>query len=114
MKRGAEYQMPRKKIVIGAVGVAILLIIMLTIFRREPRGALLFRNNNCIVCHAIQGKGGSVGPNLTYVGRRRSRSYIIEQIINPKSHNSNTTMPSFAHFPEKDITDLPDYLSNLK
>ena len=106
--------MTNRNIIIGAFGVAILLIIMLTIFRKEPRGALLFKNNNCIECHTINGKGGSVGPNLTYVGQRRSRSYIIEQMINPKSHNANTAMPSFAHFPEKDINDLADYLSNLK
>ena len=106
--------MSKRNIIIGAFGVAILLIIMFTIFRKEPRGALLFKNNDCIVCHTINGKGGSVGPNLTYVGQRRSRSYIIEQIINPKSHNSNTAMPSFAHFPEKDINDLADYLSSLK
>jgi mono/diheme cytochrome c family protein len=106
--------MTNRNIIIGAFGVAILLIIMLTIFRKEPRGALLFKNKNCIECHTINGKGGSVGPNLTYVGQRRSRSYIIEQMINPKSHNANTAMPSFAHFPEKDINDLADYLSNLK
>ncbi len=74
----------------------------------------MFKSNDCIACHTINGKGGSVGPNLTYVGQRRSRSYIIEQILNPKSHNSNTAMPSFAHLPEKDINDLADYLSSLK
>ncbi len=87
---------------------------MLTIFQKEPRGALLFKRGDCIACHVINSKGGSAGPNLTYVGQRRSRSYIIEQIVDPKSHNSNTTMPSFAHLPEKDINDLADYLSNLK
>ncbi len=74
----------------------------------------MFKNGDCIVCHTISGKGGSVGPDLTYVGQRRSRSYIIEQIINPKSHNPNTAMPSFARLPEKDINDLADYLSSLK
>jgi mono/diheme cytochrome c family protein len=106
--------MSKKNSIIVAVGVAILLIIILTIFHKEPRGALLFKSNDCITCHTIKGKGGSVGPNLTYVGQRRSRSYIIEQIISPKLHNPDTAMPSFARLPEKDINDLADYLSNLK
>jgi mono/diheme cytochrome c family protein len=106
--------MSQRNIIISAIGAAVLLIIVFSISRKEPRGALLFKSNDCIACHTIKGKGGSVGPNLTYVGQRRSRSYIIEQIINPKLHNPNTAMLSFAHLPERDINDLADYLSSLK
>ena len=80
----------------------------------NSRGAKLFRAGRCKECHTIDGKGGAVGPNLTFVGSRRSREYIIEQIKNPKSHNPNTEMPSFSNMPEKDINDLADYLSGLK
>lgn len=78
------------------------------------RGAQLFWNGQCKECHTIKGKGGSSGQNLTLVGSRRSREFIIEQIKNPKSHNANSDMPSFAHLPEQDINDLADYLSRLK
>ncbi len=114
MKGGYGIVMSKKNIVISAIVVAILLIIVFLISRKEPQGALLFKSNGCIKCHAIKGKGGSVGPDLTYVGQRRSRSYIVEQIVNPKSHNPDTAMTSFAHLPEKDINDLADYLSGLK
>jgi len=80
----------------------------------NSRGAQLFQNGRCKECHTINGKGGSAGPNLSLVGSRRSREYIIEQIKNPKSHNPNTEMPSFSQMPEKDINDLADYLSHLK
>ncbi len=80
----------------------------------NSRGAQLFLNSRCKECHTIKGKGGSAGPNLTFVGGRRSREYIIEQIRNPSSHNENTSMPSFKDLPEKDINDLADYLSSLK
>ena len=81
----------------------------------NSRGAKLFRQNECIQCHTINGKGGAVGPNLTTVGARRSRDYIIQQIKNPASHNPDTAMPSFAgRLPEQDINDLADYLSGLK
>ena len=80
----------------------------------NSRGAQLFRNGRCKECHTINGKGGSAGPNLTFVGSRRSREYIIEQIKNPKSNNPNSDMPSFSQMPEQDINDLADYLSHLK
>ena len=80
----------------------------------NSRGAQLFEKSRCKECHTIKGKGGASGPNLTIVGSRRTREYIIEQIKNPKSHNPNTEMPSFSEMPEQDINDLADYLSHLK
>ncbi len=81
----------------------------------NSRGAKLFRQNECIQCHTIKGKGGAVGPNLTTVGSRRSRDYILQQIKDPKSHNPNTAMPSFAgRLSDQDINDLANYLAALK
>lgn len=80
----------------------------------NSRGEQIFRNSRCPECHTINGKGGSVGPNLTIVGSRRSRDYIIQQIKNPSSHNPDSNMPSFKNLPAQDVNDLADYLSNLK
>jgi mono/diheme cytochrome c family protein len=81
----------------------------------SSKGAEVFRREKCMDCHTLKGKGGAVGPNLTYVGSRRSRDYIIQQIKDPKSHNPSTEMPSFsARIPEQDINALADYLSGLK
>ncbi len=78
------------------------------------KGAKVFASNRCPECHMIKGKGGSAGPNLTTVGNRRSREYIIQQIKNPKANNPNTNMPSFGNLPEQDINALADYLARLK
>lgn len=80
----------------------------------HSRGKQIFKREKCSDCHTISGVGGSVGPNLTNVGNRRSRDYIIEQIKNPKSHNADTAMPSFSLLPEQDLKDLVDYISSLK
>ncbi len=77
-------------------------------------GAALFQTAGCPACHAMQGVGGNVGPDLTRVGDRRSKEWIEEQLKNPKSHNPNSIMPSFAKLPAKDIDDLADYLSGRK
>ncbi len=77
-------------------------------------GKAVFENNGCSACHKIGGVGGAVGPDLTKVGSRRDKAWIIDQIRNPKIHNPQSIMPSFAKLPDKDIEDLADYLSSLR
>jgi putative membrane-bound dehydrogenase-like protein len=45
------------------------------------RGEAVFATN-CAVCHVFDGKGGSVGPNLTGIGSR-DRSDILLEILDP-------------------------------
>lgn len=77
-------------------------------------GAKIFVREKCMECHTLKGKGGAVGPNLTTVGSRRDRAYILQQIKDPSSHNPNSAMPSFKNLPEQDLNDLADYLSRMK
>lgn len=100
--------------IVPAFGIIAALMLVVTISAcTESPGAQLFKSENCIACHAIGGKGGGVGPNLSEVGRRRSREYIVKQIKDPKSHNPNSAMPSFKHLSEQDIEALADYLAGL-
>jgi quinoprotein glucose dehydrogenase len=39
----------------------------------------------CSRCHQIKGEGGEAGPNLTGIGSRQPRSYILESIITPNA-----------------------------
>lgn len=105
--------MDRKKLMIAAA-VAATLYFVVTALWPEPRGAEIFRRERCNECHAVDGKGGGAAPDLSAVGGRRSKEYIISQIKYPKSHNPESNMPSFAHLPEKDIQDLADYLAGLR
>lgn len=102
---------------VGALALGAFLsgILFIVLAGCESKGAMLFWNNRCKECHTINGKGGSSGPNLTYVGGKRSRDYIVQQIKDPKSHNPNTDMPSFRDkLTDQEISDLADYLSDLK
>jgi len=88
---------------------------MITACEFNSRGAGIYQSQRCKDCHTLKGKGGSVGPNLTYVGGKRTREYIVQQIKDPKSHNPNTDMPSFRDkLSDQQIGDLADYLSGLK
>lgn len=40
-------------------------------------------NAGCAKCHAVNGKGGTVGPELTHVAGTRELRFIIESILEP-------------------------------
>jgi putative membrane-bound dehydrogenase-like protein len=58
------------------------------------RGRKLFfdaEKSQCIKCHRLRDQGERLGPELTGVGKRFSRIYLIESILEP----SRTIAPSF-------------------
>jgi quinoprotein glucose dehydrogenase len=38
---------------------------------------------SCLRCHKVAGVGGEVGPDLTGIGGKQKREYLLESIINP-------------------------------
>jgi quinoprotein glucose dehydrogenase len=38
---------------------------------------------SCLRCHKINGNGGEVGPDLTGIGKRQDRRYLLESIVVP-------------------------------
>jgi putative membrane-bound dehydrogenase-like protein len=59
------------------------------------RGRMLFLNRDkslCLNCHRLGSQGESIGPELTGVGSRFSRIYLVESILEP----SRTIAPSFG------------------
>ncbi len=77
-------------------------------------GEAIFKGQGCSACHRINGLGGTIGPDLTKVGDRRDKAWMEDQIRNPKGHNPNSIMPSFAKLPDKEMEELAEYLSGLK
>ncbi len=50
------------------------------------KGAALFSNKrgaNCVGCHSVAGTGGRVAPELTEVGKKYPRPYLIESVLYP-------------------------------
>ena len=98
-----------------AVIVFLFSLTLLASCQTSSRALTLIEANKCRDCHTLKGKGGSSAPNLTNVGARRDRTYIYQQIKDPKSHNPRTAMPSFGdRLSENDLNTLVDYLSSLK
>ncbi len=40
---------------------------------------------SCIRCHKVNNDGAEVGPNLTGVGKRQNREYLLESIVDPNA-----------------------------
>ncbi|SIO61576.1 conserved hypothetical protein, HNE_0200 family [Singulisphaera sp. GP187] len=51
--------------------------------RSLEAGRKAFRDTGCIQCHRFEGEGGSVGPDLTGVGRRLNNHDLLESILLP-------------------------------
>src|SRR5262249_35208682 len=38
---------------------------------------------SCLRCHKLHGEGGEVGPDLSDIGKRQNREYLLESIVDP-------------------------------
>jgi len=95
-------------------------------YDRETAGAdyinqakQLIQTKNCRACHTINGRGGVIGPDLTYVGDKSPEQYDYSRMLgvktafawhvshlqNPKSLVPETVMPNFG-FNSRDAQSL--------
>lgn len=78
-------------------------------------GHQLFMSQGCIGCHAVNGAGGHVGPDLAFESQKgRTKAWLMAQLINPRAHSASSIMPSFKHLPKPKREALVAYLLSLK
>src|SRR5271170_5363495 len=77
------------------------------------RGDAYFNGYGCVKCHAIGDKGGNWGPNLTFIGFRKSQAWLDMWLRNPHAWRPQTVMPNF-HLNDDERTALVAYLSTQK
>ncbi len=87
------------------------------------RGRRIFFNNkiaNCTRCHTINGEGGTLGPDLSDIGQRKSRRYIVKSLLKPNammaaSYDENLSpMPrARAILDDQQIRDVAAFLESL-
>ena len=58
------------------------------------RGVFFSKKVGCYGCHKIDGQGGSVGPDLSQIGRIRDPRSLLEAVVFP----SSTIVPDYRQF----------------
>ncbi len=77
-------------------------------------GRAYYQALNCQVCHRIGPEGGAQkGPDLSFVGFRKSAEWLNLWLKNPQAWNPRTPMPNF-HLSSSARRALVEYLSSLK
>jgi sulfur oxidation c-type cytochrome SoxX len=68
-------------------------------FKSTPlvnRGRQLFFEKNCYGCHRIDGlSNGTLGPDLTEVGKKFKVDYLWESVVDPRANSATSFMPKF-------------------
>lgn len=77
------------------------------------KGSQVYQNNKCALCHAVQGKGGKAGPDLSTVGAKRNAQWLEKFMKDPKAVTPGAKMPPFKGSAD-DLNALVAYLASLK
>lgn len=79
------------------------------------KGQRYFKAFGCVRCHMIgdTGVGAHYGPDLTYVGFRKSKEWLSMWLSNPHGWKKNTVMPNL-HLPDHVRDALVAYLGEQK
>jgi mono/diheme cytochrome c family protein len=77
---------------------------------QRAHGAQVFADTGCQHCHSIRSVGGHRGPDLSGVGRRKSKAELQKQIV-----YGDKVMPAFGDDLEpNDLKDLITYLKSCR
>ncbi|NPV08570.1 MAG: c-type cytochrome [Anaerolineae bacterium] len=103
----------------------------------EERGRVAYYSNGCNYCHtqyvrdedtgmgSVSDGGDYVfdnpmilgsertGPDLSYIGRKRSVAWEIEHLRRPRDLSPLSIMPNWYFLPEQELQDIAAYLSRL-
>ncbi|MFQ5719073.1 MAG: c-type cytochrome [Acidobacteriota bacterium] len=77
------------------------------------KGEELFRALDCRACHRLGKEGRFVGPDLTWLGLRKTRDWEQVWLKDPPAFKPDTFMPNF-HLSAPEITALSAYLETLR
>ncbi|OGW42460.1 MAG: hypothetical protein A2010_17340 [Nitrospirae bacterium GWD2_57_9] len=127
LDRRAERAPAKRKILMAVAGCIVVGVIVLTMLGalapmvQAPAvtapsvlaGRMLYDKNGCSACHSIDGRGGKIGPDLSHVGRKRDRDWLIKHFRDPQALVPGSIMPKVL-LPESELNQLTDYMLSLK
>lgn len=86
-------------------------------FKSTPlvnKGRELFIAKNCYGCHRIEGiSNGTLGPDLSDVGKKWKVDYLYESIVDPRANSKTSFMPKF-NLTEEEVKALVIFLKSRR
>jgi len=76
------------------------------------KGAQIFVNRGCGMCHMVNGVGAKFGPALNGVSRRHTKEWVDKHFANPLALSPGSAMPPFQFSPEE-MNAIVSYLFSL-
>jgi cytochrome c oxidase subunit II len=80
---------------------------------RADQGRRMFMEQGCHGCHTIGRMGTPIGPDLSYMGAKRSEAYLKNWLRDPASQRPTAHMPRLE-LTEPQIAALAAFLASLK
>jgi mono/diheme cytochrome c family protein len=69
----------------------------------------------CSTCHALDGEGATVAPDLSHVGAKHDARWLHEWITDPTAVQFDATMPPFGErLTEEQMAAIVNYLAARK
>lgn len=77
------------------------------------KGGAIFEQYDCLACHRVGDDGRFVGPDLTWIGLRKERSWERVWLHDPEAWKAGTFMPNFD-LSDGEIEPLTAFLEQLQ
>lgn len=74
-------------------------------------GKRLYNEARCVSCHAVNGRGGTLGPDLGRVAGKARPAWLLSYLREPRSYWARTRMPRFR-FSEPELQALVAYITS--
>lgn len=82
---------------------------------KETRLASTVLVRYCFNCHAIDGEGGTSGPDLTHTGREHDADWLRRWIVRPNDVKPGARMPAFgSRLDDEQLDAISRYLASRK
>jgi ubiquinol-cytochrome c reductase cytochrome b subunit len=75
-------------------------------------GAMVYQNNQCGICHTLNGSGGKIGPPLNGLADHRARDWVQGHFADPAKFSPGSTMPPYKFNPG-DLDSITSYLLQI-
>ena len=80
---------------------------------RVEAGKRYFMDSGCYGCHIVGKMGTPIGPDLSHVGAKYSRTYLEQWVKDPSAQRPSAHMPKLE-LSEQQAKALADFMSSLR